>query len=127
MYELVSQGKNMLIVESLIDRKKMPAYTHEKILSLGDIAMYTNEGEVPLSDVFAAMKKKEGGKSVDISIKKADNKTLSAYLESVLPDYDRDRVYASDIKKLISWYNILVEAGKTEFETEEKKEEKAEQ
>ncbi len=116
LFELVSQGKNMLIVESLIDHKKVPAYTHEKILSLGDIAMYTETGEVPLAEVFVSMKKKEDGKKVSLDAKKADSKALAEYLASVLPDFDRERVYSSDIKKLISWYNILVETGHDNFE-----------
>lgn len=121
LYELVSQGKNMLIVESLKERKRMPAYTNEKILSLGDIAMYTDEGEVPLIEVFNSMKKKEGGKTVSLNLKKASGQELSDYLASVLPTFDRDRVYSSDIKKLITWYNLLVEAGKDQFEKEEEK------
>ncbi|MBO4529810.1 MAG: DUF5606 domain-containing protein [Paludibacteraceae bacterium] len=123
LFELVSQGKNMLIVESLTDHKKLPAYTNEKILSLGDIAMYTQEGEVPLAEVFVAMKKKEEGKLVPFDAKKADSKTLSDYLAAVLPTYDRERVYSSDIKKLITWYNILVEAGRDDFESDVRKDE----
>lgn len=122
LFELVSQGKNMLIVESLVDHKKVPAYTHEKILSLGDIAMYTESGEVPLAEVLMAMKKKEEGKLVSMNPKKAESKELTDYLASVLPDYDKGRVYASDIKKLITWYNILVEAGKDNFEEDLPKE-----
>ena len=120
LYELVSQGKNMLIVESLKERKRMPAYTNEKILSLGDIAMYTDDGEVPLVEVFNSMKKKEEGKVVAIDLKKASGKELSEYLAAVLPNFDRDRVYASDIKKLITWYNLLVETGHDKFEKEKK-------
>ncbi len=123
LFELVSQGKNMLIVESLTDHKKLPAYTNEKILSLGDIAMYTQEGEVPLAEVFVAMKKKEEGKLVSFDAKKADSKTLSDYLAAVLPTYDRERVYSSDIKKLITWYNILVESGHDDFESDVRKDE----
>lgn len=118
LFELVSQGKNMLIVESLIDHKKQPAYTNEKILSLGDIAMYTQDGEVPLAEVFVAMKKKEDGKVVAIDVKKADSKVFSEYLASVLPNYDRERVYTSDIKKLITWYNLLIAAGYSDFESD---------
>ncbi len=117
LFELVSQGRNMLIVESLKDHRRQPAYTHEKILSLGDIAMYTEDGEVPLVEVFASMKKKENGAAVVIDLK-SDPKILADYLAEVLPNYDRKRVYTSDIKKLISWYNILVESGKADFEEE---------
>lgn len=119
LYKLVSRGKNMLIVESLGDKKRFPAYGNEKIISLGDISMYTEDDDVPLSQVFAAMKKKEGGKAVTLDLKKASADDLFAYLAEVLPDFDRDRVHASDVKKLISWYNLLVASGMTDFEEEE--------
>ena len=118
LYKLVSRGKNMLIVESLGDKKRFPAYGNEKIISLGDISMYTEDDDVPLSQVFAAMKKKEGGKAVTLDLKKASADDLFAYLAEVLPDFDRDRVHASDVKKLISWYNLLVASGVTDFEEE---------
>lgn len=118
LFELISQGRNMLIVESLLTHKRQPAYSNEKILSLGDIAMYTEEGEVPLAEVLLAMKEKEEGKTISIDLKTAEKKELGEYLAAVLPNYDRTRVYPSDIKKLISWYNILVEAGKDDFESD---------
>lgn len=120
LYKLISQGRNMLIIESLKEKKRMPAYAHEKILSLGDIAMYTNEGEVPLNDVMKSIKEKEGGKAINIDLKKADAKDLAAYMTEILPTYDRERVYASDMKKLFSWYNLLIETGNDNFESEEK-------
>ena len=101
----------MLIVESLSDKKRFPAYGNEKIISLGDISMYTDEEDVPLADVFSAMKKKEIGASVSFDI--------YAYLGEVLPNFDRDRVHVSDIKKLIAWYNLLVASGMTDFEEKE--------
>ena len=116
LYKLVSRGKNMLIVESLADKKRFPAYGNEKIISLGDISMYTDEEDVPLSDVFAAMKKKENGSAVSLDIRKATPDDLYAYLGEVLPNFDRDRVHASDVKKLISWYNLLVASGMADFE-----------
>lgn len=124
LYKLVSQGKNMLIVESLADKKRFPAYGNEKIISLGDIAMYTDTEDVPLKEVFLSMKKKENGAAV------ATADDLRAYLAEVLPTFDRDRVYPSDIKKLIVWYNLLVASGMTDFEetpaAETKEESKAE-
>ena len=116
LYKLISQGKNMLIVESLTDKKRLPAYGNEKIISLGDISMYTDDDDVPLREVLLAMKTKENGQAVALDIKKASSEELNAYLAVVLPEYDRDRVHTSDIKKLISWYNILVGAGMTDFE-----------
>ena len=120
LFKLISQAKNMLIVESLQTGKRQPAYAHEKIISLGDIAIFTDEEDVPLSEVLNAIKEKENGATVTLDIKKADNETLRAYLAEVLPNFDRERVYPTDIKKLISWYNLLVETGNTDFVEEEK-------
>lgn len=119
LYKLISQGKNMLIVESLTDKKRFPAYGSEKIISLGDIAMYTDEEDVPLWRILASIKQKEEGAPVALNLKKATADELRAYLAEVLPNFDRDRVYPSDIKKLISWYNLLVENGMTDFEEAE--------
>ncbi len=116
LYKLVSQGKNMLIVESLLDGRRSPAYGNDKIVSLGDISMYTNADDVPLRQVLKNMFEKEKGADVSMDSKKANNAELAAYLEQVLPDYDRDRVHPNDIRKLISWYNILVKSGNTDFE-----------
>ncbi len=116
LYKLISQGKNMLIVESLVDKKRVPAYGNEKIISLGDIAMYTDDEDVPLREVLTAMKQKENGAAVAMNLKKATPEELRAYLAEVLPTFDRDRVYVTDIKKLISWYNLLVASGMTDFE-----------
>ena len=116
LYKLISQGRNMLIVESIVDKKRFPAYGNEKIISLGDIAMYTDTDDVPLKDVLTAMKEKENGAAVVMDLKKATADELRAYLGEVLPTFDRDRVYLADIKKLISWYNLLVACGITDFE-----------
>ena len=121
LFKLVSHGKNMLIVESLEDGKKVPAYAK----SLGDIAIYTVGAEVPLHEVLTSIKNKEKGEKASISTS-AKPDELRAYLAEVLPEYDRERVYPSDIKKLIGWYNILVEAGITDFTPVEVKEAPAE-
>ena len=127
LYKLISQGKNMLIVESITpDKKRMPAYGNEKITSLADIAMYTNDSEVPLKDVLTSLKKKENAAVASIDPKKATVDELRAYFTEILPDYDRDRVYPADIKKLISWYNILVSNDITDFEDTEAEEETTE-
>lgn len=125
LYKLVSQGKNMLIVESLVDKKRCPSYGNDKIISLGDIAMYTDADDIPLREVFASMKKKENGAAVALDVKKASSAELYDYLGQVLPNFDRDRVHASDIKKLISWYNLLVANGLTDFEEEQAEAEEA--
>lgn len=122
LYKLVSQGKNMLIVESVSsDKKRIPAYGTDKIISLADIAIYTDEGETPLKDVLTSIKNKEGGNKVDMDLKKATPDQFREYLAEVLPDFDRDRVYPTDIKKLIMWYNILVDNGITDFAEEDTK------
>lgn len=124
LYKLISQAKNMLIVESIdAAKKRFPAYGNEKIISLADIAMYTADAEVPLRDVLASIKEKESGAAASLDPKKANPEQLREYLATVLPDFDRDRVYPGDIKKLISWYNILVANGLTGFKEEVKEEE----
>ena len=109
LFRLVSQGKNMIIVESLKDKRRMPAYGNEKIISLGDIAMYTDEEDVPLRQVLKSIQTKENGALVSLDPKKASNDELKDFLQEVLPNFDRDRVHPSDIRKLIQWYNLLTE------------------
>ena len=123
LFKLISQGKNMLILETLdATKKRLPVYAHDKVISLGDIAMYTDDEEVALGEVLESVKNKENGIVASIDFKKASQDELHAYMAEVLPTYDRDRVHTSDIKKLIQWYNILINNGITEFvESEEEK------
>ena len=125
LFKLISQGKNMLIVEALATKKRQPAYARDKIVSLGDIAMYTDSEEVPLGQVFKNVYDKEEGKAIDASLYKTEAQ-LREFFAQVLPNYDEDRVYVTDIKRVISWYNILVGAGITEFVAAEKAEEETE-
>ena len=119
LFKLISQGKNMLIVESLIDGKRMPAFTKDKVVSLSDIAIFTENEEVPLIQVFEKLRIKENSAVASID-SKSDHDKLRKFMLEVLPEYDRDRVYPSDIRKLINWYNILINSGFTSFvETEE--------
>ena len=108
LYKLISTNKNMNIVESLADGKRVPVYAQEKVVALSDVSIYTQTGDTPLRDVLKKIKEKEEGKQASVG-SKASSKELFAYLEGVLPDYSRDSVYAGDVKKLISWYNILAE------------------
>ena len=117
LYKLVSYGKNMIIVEGLADGKRVPAYSHDKIISLGDIAIYTYNEEVALSDVMQIISEKNEGKVVDAK-KYNDKSSLFAFFEEILPDFDKERVYPNDIKKVITWYNLLIGAGITEFAEE---------
>jgi hypothetical protein len=121
LYKLVSQGKNMLIVESLTDGKRIPAYSKDKVVSLGDIAIFTETAEVKLGLVLEVIKTKENGAVSSINTK-ADNDKLRAYMSEILPEYDRERVYPSDIRKLITWYNSLISSNITDFTEKEETE-----
>ena len=117
LYRLVSHGNRSLVVESMdAAKKRMPVFGTDKVISLADIAMYTDAEEVPLRQVLNAVKEKEQGAASAFPYKKASKDELSAYLAEVLPNFDRDRVYPSDVKKLIQWYNILVANGVTDFD-----------
>lgn len=118
LFKVIAQGKNSLIVESLIDGKRMPAYSTERISALDDISIYTTEEDIPLKDVLQMMLKKENGGPV-LSHKENLN-NLTEYLTLILPNYDRERIYPSDIKKLFQWYNLLQKAGIIKLEEEEK-------
>lgn len=122
--KLITGGKKMIVVESLLDAKRFPIHSHEKVVSLADIAIYTETAEVPLREVLQKMQEKEGGK-VSINPKTTSNEDIKKYFAEILPDYDKDRVHNSDMKKIFSWYNLLVERNLTDF-SEKKKEETAE-
>jgi len=108
LYQIISQSKSGVIVESLTDKKRIPVNNLNNISTLNDIAIYTYEEEVPLKQVFLNIHEKEAGKK---SIEpKSDKAALLEYFSAVLPEYDQERVYASNIKKVISWYNALVDA-----------------
>ena len=117
LYKLVSTSKTLTLVESLIDKKRIPIYPQEKIVSLGEIAIYTIEDEIPLKDVFAKIKENEDGEKI-ADEHKSNNKKLFSFFETVLPTFDKDKVYASDIKKIVNWYNLLIE-NNIDFEVEE--------
>lgn len=117
LYVLVSQGKNMLIVENIETGKRMPAYASDKVISLGDIAIYTTGEDKPLYRVMKSLFEKQEGKTVDV--KAFDNsEKLRAFFGEVLPEFDRDRVHNNDIKKLFAWYNLLITNGLTDFDAE---------
>ena len=121
LYKLVSRGKNNLIVESLDKaHKRMPAFATDRITSLADIAMFTDADDVPLMDVLDNLKTLEEGKLSSLDYKKANGDELQTYFAKVLPNFDRERVHGSDIKKLVQWYNILIENGITDFKEEMK-------
>ena len=123
LFKLVNQGKNMLIVESLATGKRTPAYAHDKVVSLSDVSIYTPEADEPLPNVFESIKQLTGGTQVDY--KKMDDAALREYFAKVLPEYDRDRVYTTDIRKVFAWYNELIAAGVTDFKDNEIAEDQA--
>lgn len=117
LYRLVSRGNRSLIVETLDSQKKrMPAFASDKVISLADIAMYTDAEEVPLRQVLKTIFENEGGKKTTVDYKKASAAELATFMEKALPNYDRDHVYPADMKKLIQWYNILIDNGITDFD-----------
>lgn len=127
LFRLVSSGRGNLIVETIDDAKKrLPAGARDRVTSLNDVSMYTDDDDAPLMDVFQNIANAKDGKAVDINVKTASSKELADFMATALPNYDRDRVHQSDIKKLIQWYNILVNNGYTDFvESEAEEEEEA--
>ncbi len=118
LFKLVAESKNNIIVESLETKKRMPVYSTVKVSALEDIAIYTETGDVPLSEVFKAISEKENGGAA-IS-PKSSAPELKRYFEQVIPEFDKERVYISDIKKVILWYNSLLEKDLLDFtESEE--------
>lgn len=119
LYKLLSQGRNMFIVESIdTTKKRQPVYNSDKVVMLDDIAIYTDTEEIPLREVFAKIFEKENG-VLSFDIKMSTPEELVEYFETVMPDYDRERVYLTHIKKIYTWYNILVENGVQDFATPE--------
>ncbi len=119
LYKIVSHSASRIIVEDMTSKKRFPVSSRDKVVSLGDIAMYTDGDDKPLGEILDLLYAKQEGNSVDIKALDSNDK-LSEAFAGVLENYDRERVYASDIKKLFAWYNLLIAAGMTEFtETEE--------
>lgn len=116
LYKLVSRGKMNLIVETLDEtHKRMPAFATDRVTSLADIAMYTDADDVALWQVLENLCKKEEAKVSSLDYKKCSSKELREYFSEVLPNFDQERVHDSDIKKLLQWYNILVNNGISNF------------
>ncbi|ATV31482.1 DUF5606 family protein [Prevotella intermedia] len=117
LYKLVSRAKMNLIVETIDEKKKrMPTFATDRVTSLSDISMFTEGEDVPLYEVLVKVREKEEGKIASLDWRKASAKQLQDYFAEVLPDFDRDRVHNSDIKKLLQWYDILINAGISNFE-----------
>ncbi len=126
LYRMVGEAKNNLIIESLIDGKKIPSFAHDRVSSLKEISIYTEGEDIPLEQVFKRLFDNQEGKAVD-NPKKSSTDVIKSLFETILPDYDKDAVYVSDMKKVFSWYNLLLEKELLDFsETEENATENAE-
>ncbi|NQT77136.1 MAG: DUF5606 domain-containing protein [Bacteroidetes bacterium] len=125
LYKMISQTKNGMLVESMLDQKRFPVFAHEKISSLEEISIFTENDDLPLKDIFKKINDLlEGGKALS---HKSSPEELKEFFEDAVPDYDKERVYVSDIKKVIQWYNLLHEKDMLDFtEDEEDKEESKE-
>lgn len=124
--KLVARGTNCLIAETLDETKKrFPIQSTDKVVSLGDISIFTDEGEMRLREVFLKISEKYEKKPVELDARKAGPAELNAFFAEVIPDYDRDRVYPSHIRKIISWYNILVSNDINDFNEEQPAQEQA--
>ncbi len=125
LFKLIKQTKAGFIVESLFDQKRMQAFASSKISTLEDIAIFTETGEIHFKKVIRTIFEQENGKQLSLSAK-SSNEELKVFFEKVVPDYDREKVYVSDIKKVVIWYNLLVEKGLVDLE-EDKENEKEEE
>ena len=120
LFELTAQTRGGFVAKSMLDGKKIAVNMRHNVSMLSEIAIYTYTEEIPLGEVFQKIKEKEdGGAAIS---HKSSKKELEDYFSEVLPDYDEDRVYTSDMKKIFQWYNILIENGFTDFSKEEKAE-----
>ena len=118
LFKVVAQGKNNVIVESIVDKKRFPAYASDRISTLGDISIYTTDEDAKLTDVLASFHDHYEGKACPSH--KEELTVLEGLLEKILPNYDKERVYKSDLRKIFQWYNILIKAGIEIKETTEK-------
>lgn len=126
LFRLLSRGKNNLIVENITTGKRMPTYAHEKVISLPDISIYVEDGDVPLPGVFQSLYDANGGQPVDLAAF-ASTDAMRDYFATILPNFDRERVYNNDIRKLFTWYNILLAAGITKFVADEEAKEETQE
>jgi hypothetical protein len=127
LFKLISSTKNGIIVEDIETKKRLPAYTTSKVSSLHDIAIFKDDGEeISLTEVLKSIRDKQKSAAA-IDPKTADNEALKTYFASVLPNYDRDRVYVSHIKKVLTWYNQLQRCNMLDVLDEKDEEAKADE
>jgi len=125
LFKRISQAKNLMIAESLLDGKRIPLYPRDRVVSLGDISIFsTSDEDKPLYQIFTAIKAKEEGKQIAVDAN--DPSAVKAYILGIFPELNEERVYPTDLKKMVVWYNLLISKGLDDFEIEEKQEEGAE-
>lgn len=124
LFKVIAQTKNGVVVESLLDGKRHTAFSSDRVSSLEEISVFTETDDVPLKDLFKSISDKQEGKAAINH--KSDAKELKTFFNLVLPEYDKERVYTSDIKKVIQWYNLLLEKDLLNFEDEEAEKEDTE-
>lgn len=123
LYQIINQSRGGVVVVSLQDGRKMAIGQTQRVSSLNDISVYTVEGDEPLGDIFIKIHEYTEGKAVDIDLR--DQKALREFLYEILPDHDEERVYASDIKKMVKWFNLLLEKDLLKFESEKSENEES--
>ena len=116
LFKILSQGNRVLLVEDIVSKKRVPVHSRDKVVSLGDISMYTLGDDKPLGEILDLVYANMNGEKINVKAMDADG--LREKFGEILPDFDRDRVYPSDIKKLFSWYNLLIGAGYDNFSLE---------
>lgn len=125
LFKMVGEAKNNIIVESLVDGKKMPAFSHDRISTLKEISIFTLDEDVPLKDVFKSIYELQNQQAVP-NLKQATSSDIKTLFGKVLPNYDPDTVYVSDMKKIFGWYNLLLEKELLDFTEEEETEKESE-
>lgn len=119
MYKLVNNSASAIIVESIVDGKRFPAYSNSKIIALGDISIYTEDEDMPLPEVMKRISAKCNGAAA-LSHKEETEKIM-AFFNEIIPEYDKDRVYISDMRKIVQWYNLLIDKNMLKLEEAEEK------
>lgn len=125
LYKIITPGKRTLVVEDLVSKKRFPLSSRDRVVCLGDIAMYTVGEDLPLDSILDRVYAAEEGKAIDV--KSLDNDALREEFAKAVEDFDRDRVYPSDIRKLFNWYNLLIAEGFTKFKEEDTEEKTSEE
>ncbi|MDR2651141.1 MAG: DUF5606 domain-containing protein [Prevotellaceae bacterium] len=119
LFAFVGKTKNGIVAENINDKKRTAFGESAKVSALSDISVFTDKEELTLATVIEKIKEKENGNAINIEVKKADPEILKKYFEEILPDYDRDRLYVSHMKKILDWYNQLQSNDMLDFEKDE--------